>query len=244
MLDFIGDQLDSFKDLTGNYFWGLVILALISKLIFFIIYRDYYKSIGIGELLKEDVEALRKKHKNNSKKANEEITKLLMANRYGMLGSLTLFLTEAAPCIWVGLALFEPLMHTAAASLDEFVVNQISLHTSPLWAMTQKYFSMNSAMSMFTVIAVVGLQIFHDTQMEEKRFVEQEKVDHAIWIAESFMCIVLPTGAALFMLTCKLADLLLLMYFSKKKYTKLATERIAKPASSKSSSGSSSNKTK
>lgn len=245
MLDFFGDILDFLKDATGNYFWSLVVFALTNKLLFYIVYRDYYKSIPMGELLKEDIAALHKKHKNNEKKANEEITQLLMRNKYGMLSSALLFTIEGVLALLVGLILKDPMLHTSAASLDEFTVMQLSLNTSPLYAMTQKYFSMNSALSLFTVIAVVGLQVWHDTLMEDKRLVEQDKVDHVIWVVVALMCLVLPTGMGIFMLTFKIVDLLLYVYFSHRKYVRLNTPRIAKDAlSSKPQAGQQTKKTK
>lgn len=236
MLNFIGGLIDRTRDLGGNYLWGLVIFALMMKLVFYIVYKDYYRSIGIGEMLREDMDALRKKHRNNEKKANEEITNLLMRNRYGMFGSAFLFLIEGFLTLVVGLTLREPLLHTSAASLDEFVVYEVALHTSPLSAMTQKYLSINSAMSMFIVVMVMVLQIVHDTYMENRRVVEQDKIDHVIWVILALMCLILPTGAGVFMLTFKLVNMLLYLYFSHKKYTKLATDRVAKGSSQKTGS--------
>ena len=245
MLNFFGDILTFLKDSTGNYFWSLVVFALANKLLFYIVYRDYYRSIPMGELLKEDIAALRKKHKNNERKANEEITNLLMRNKYGMLSSALLFFLEGGLALVVGLVLKDPMLHTSAASLDEFTVMQLSLNTSPLNAMTQQYFSMNSALSIFTVIAVVALQVWHDTLMENKRLVEQDKIDHVIWVLVAVMCLVLPTGVGIFMLTFKIVDLLMYLYYSRKKYVRISSSSIAKNAlSSKPQAGSQTKKNK
>jgi len=226
MLRFFGDTLKSFKDVTGDFLSALALYALISKVVFFIVNKDYFKSVGLSKYLKEDIDAIRNKHKHNDRKANEEITNLLLRNRYGMLGSAMLFLVEGLLVLLIGLVLKDALIYTHAASIDEFTVLNIPLTTAPIAALTAKEFSIGNAIAMFIFLIALSIQIWLDIRMENVRLVEQDKVDRVIWIIAAGMCALLPSGASVVMLCYKVMDVLLYVFYSKKKYQRLPNKEI------------------
>lgn len=216
MLKFFGTILDAFNKLGGNYLWGLFIYAVFSKVLSIIGSKDYHKSISLTGLIKPQIEAIRKKHKNNKKISDKEITELMVHMKYAPYGYATLFLSEGIMVLIIGLILRDVLMYTSASSISEFTVNNIDLTLSPIKALFGPEFTVTSSVAVMTLFGVMALQIKHDSRMESVRLIEQEPADHVIWVLVAVLCALLPVGAGMVMLCYKAVDMGLLYYYERK----------------------------
>lgn len=212
------ELLDIFKSFTGEYFFAILIVAVLTKVLFFLLYKEYYKSILIGKALKKEIAALRKKHKNNTKAANDEISRLLMNNKYSMFGGYGLVIVDWTFAILFGNTIKHGLERLAIESIEELkAFGLLKLWQSPLDAIKEGFLEMSSAMAVSLILFVLALQVIHDVKMEETRVVDQEASDRIIWVLQIVLCVLMPLATTVFLLGCKIVNLVLYYFYSTRK---------------------------
>lgn len=216
----IAELIEIAKSFVGDYFFAIIVVAMVAKLLFLVSYREYYRSICIGKALKKEIALLRKKHKNNEKAANEEISKLLMNNRYSMFGSYGVMIIDCVFAFLMGNVFMQGLTRLDISSLEEITsFGLLKLYEAPAVSIKTGFFEMSSAVAVSLMLMVLALQIIHDIKIEEVRVVDQETGDRILWCIQAVLCIIRPLATTVFLIGCKIFNLILFFIYSKKKVT-------------------------
>ena len=86
--DFIGQIVQGFYGLTGDYGIAIVMITLSIKLLLLPLNIKQKKQLERQKEVSQKVTEIQKKYKNNQKKMNEELQKVYAENGLGSMGCL------------------------------------------------------------------------------------------------------------------------------------------------------------
>ena len=201
ILETVGNFISSFFQYGENYFFAIICFALIVKLIFLFSSFKYFKSIKISDALRPEVAKINRKHKNNSDKATQEVTQLLMKSGYSVFGGIGLFVLHAIIGALVAFTFKYADIYLKYAENPYMIVTD----DGNLFLSADVQYSGLICLVLF--IFAMGLQIYVDILMEKKLVTDQASADKIIWAITGLGLLFAPSALSVCWLIFKLFDL-------------------------------------
>ena len=207
ILETVGNFISSFFQYGENYFFAIICFALIVKLIFLFSSFKYFKSIKISDALRPEVAKINRKHKNNSNKATQEVTQLLMKSGYSVFGGIGLFVLHAIIGALVAFTFKYADIYLKYAEKNALSFFGLDLTLSPVQLFLSADVQYSGLICLVLFIFAMGLQIYVDILMEKKLVTDQASADKIIWAITGLGLLFAPSALSVCWLIFKLFDL-------------------------------------
>ncbi len=207
ILETVGNFIGSFFQYGENYFFALIVFAVLLKLIFLFSSFKYFKSIKISDALRPEVVKINRKHKNNSDKATQEVTQMLMKSGYSMFGGIGLFVLHAVVGALVAFTFKDAYVYLKYAEKSTLSFFGLDLTLSPAQMFLSADVEYSGLICLMLFIFALGLQIYIDILMEKKLVTDQSSADKIIWALTGLGLLLAPSALSVCWLVFKLFDL-------------------------------------
>lgn len=208
ILDFFAGILAGLTDQTGSMVAAIGIYTALTCFVAYPLTRKSAENILLSELLRDEIAAVRERHKKHPEKISAEISMLLARRHYGIFASAICTLVQGFLGVPMALSLGTEKLRDVGGSLL-----RLDLGMSPymLWGTTQDIFLPVVVLA----AAALGLQFLHDRLMQRDLITDQKIQDLVMLGAVALGCALLPVAFSLYWALHEIVDILVMLCVTK-----------------------------